>query len=133
MAEELEAFEVRRLIQTCGYLLARLLLRSRRHRYSPLMSAARRVLITVRVVRGSLRRWQPQTYWQVWMSAGGLSLAGLVIEISLWPVFHTWPQLDVYGTACIALVGIRQSLALRGRRRAREPSTIAVHSRAARR
>jgi hypothetical protein len=84
------------------------------------MKAARRVLIVVRVVRSSVRRWQPQTYWQVWMSAGGLPLAALVIGVCLQPVFHAWPQLDVIGVAYIALVGTRQSLALRQRRRARQ-------------
>jgi hypothetical protein len=82
------------------------------------MTAGRRVLITVRIVRARLRRWQPQTYWQVWMRPGGLPLAALVIGVCLQPVFHAWPQLDVTGVAYVALVGTRQSLALRGRRRA---------------
>ena len=81
------------------------------------MTRARRVLIAVRAVRSSLRR-QPQTYWQVWVSAGGLPLAVLVMGICLQAVFHTWPKLDLTGAAYIALVGTRQSLALRSRRRA---------------
>jgi hypothetical protein len=81
------------------------------------MTAARRVLIAVRAARSSLRR-QPQTYWQVWMSAGDLPLAVLVIAVCLQPVLHTWPQLDLTGAGYIALVGTRQSLALHGRRRA---------------
>ena len=82
------------------------------------MTAARRVLLAVRVVLGNLRRWQPQTYWQVWMRAGGLPLASLVIAVCLQPVFHAWPQFSVTGSAYIALVGTRQSLALHSRRRA---------------
>jgi hypothetical protein len=84
------------------------------------MTAARPVLIAVRVVRRSLRRWQPQTYWQVWMSAGGLPLAAMVVGVCLGPVFHTWPQLDVIGTAYVTLVGTRQSLALHRRRRTQQ-------------
>lgn len=84
------------------------------------MTAARRALIAVGVVRGTIRRWQPRTYWQVWIAAGSLPLAALVIGVCLQPVFHTWPQLDATGAAYIALVGTRQSLALRARRRARE-------------
>lgn len=95
------------------------------HGYSPVMTAARRVLIAVRVVRGSLRRWRPSTYWQVWMAAGCLPLAVLVIGISLRLAFHTWPQFDASGSivtaATVALVGTRQSLALRRLRRSREP------------
>jgi hypothetical protein len=84
------------------------------------MAAAGRALIAVRVMRGNLRRWQPQTYWQAWMAAGGLPLAALIIGIGLRLVFHTWPKFDVPGSiftaAYIALVGTRQSLALRTRR-----------------
>lgn len=85
------------------------------------MAAARRVLIAARVVRARLRRWQPQTYWQVWVSTGGLPLAALVIEVLLRPVSHTWPQWDLTWAAYVVLVGTRQSLTLRRRRRAREP------------
>ena len=85
------------------------------------MKAERRVLIAVRVIRGSLRGWQPQTYWQVWMAATGLPLAVLVIGIGVRLVFHTWPEFDTTGSiitaAYIALVGARLSLALRRRRR----------------
>lgn len=86
------------------------------------MTAVRRALTAVRVARGSLRRWQPKTYWQIWFSAGGLPLAALVVGVCLQPVTHGWLQLDVPGAAYIVLVGTRQSLALHGRRRAlREP------------
>jgi hypothetical protein len=84
------------------------------------MKAARRVLIVVRVIRGNLRRWQPQTYWQVWMAVGGLPLAVLVIGIGVRLVVHTWPDFDatesVIAAAYIALAGTRHSLALRRRR-----------------
>jgi hypothetical protein len=84
------------------------------------MAAAWRALIAVRVIRGNLRRWQPQAYWQVWMAACGLPLAALIIGIGLRLVFHTWPTFDVPGSvftaAYIALVGTWQSLALRRRR-----------------
>ena len=84
------------------------------------MKAARRVLIAVRVIDANLRRWQPQTYWQVWMAAGGFPLAVLVIGIGLRLVIHTWPEFDatesVIAAAYIALAGTRQSLALRRRR-----------------
>jgi hypothetical protein len=88
------------------------------------MTAARRTIIAVRDVRASLRRWQPQTYWQVWMKVSGIPLAALVIGVWLRLVFHTWPQLDVPGciitAGYIALVGTRESLALRRRRRVRQ-------------
>jgi hypothetical protein len=103
-------------------LFADLLVRAGCHCHSPVMTTARRVLIADRVVLGSLRRWQPQTHWQAWMSAGGLPLAALVIGIGLGMVFHTWPTFDVPGSIIaagyIALVGGRQSLALRARHRA---------------
>jgi hypothetical protein len=60
----------------------------------------------------------------VWIAAGGLPLAVLVIGIGLRLIFHTWPTFDMSGSiitaAYIALVGARQSLSLRRRRRARE-------------
>jgi hypothetical protein len=84
------------------------------------MKAERRVLIAVRVIPGNLRRWQPQTYWQVWMAVGGLPLAVLVIGIGVRLVVHTWPEFDatesVIAAAYIALTGSRHSLALRRRR-----------------
>jgi hypothetical protein len=89
------------------------------------MAAARRAFVAVRVVRGSLRRWQPQTHWQVWMKVGGIPLAVLVIGACLRLVFRSWPTFDVTGciitAGFIALVrgvalGTGQSLALRKRR-----------------
>ena len=89
------------------------------------MAAARRAFVAVRVVRASLRRWQPQTHWQVWMKVGGFPLAVLVIGACLRLVFRSW-TFDVTGciitAGFLALVrgvalGSRQSLALRRRRR----------------
>lgn len=82
------------------YLLTYQLLRARCHRYSPAMTAARRVLIAVRVVLSKLE------------------LVAVVIALCLPPVFHTWLPLDVTGAAYVVLLGTRQSLALRSRRRA---------------
>jgi hypothetical protein len=94
-------------------------------RYSPVMAAARRALVAVRVVRASLRRWQPQTHWQVWMKVGGIPLAVLVIGACLRLVFRSW-TFDVAGCIITAgffalvrgvALGTRQGLALRRRRR----------------
>jgi len=89
------------------------------------MADARRAFVAVRVVRASLRRWQPQTHWQVWMKLGGIPLAVLVIGACLRLVIGSW-TFDVAGcistAGFLALVrgvalGTRESLALRRRRR----------------
>jgi len=89
------------------------------------MAAAQRAFVAVRVVRASLRRWQPQTHWQVWMKVGGIPLAVLVIGACLRLVFPSW-TFDVIGCITAAgfiafvrgvALGTRQSLALRRRRR----------------
>jgi hypothetical protein len=90
------------------------------------MTAARRAFVAVRVVRASLRRWQPQTHWQVWMKVGGIPLAVLVIGACLRLVFGSWPGFDVTGCIITAgfiafvravALGTRQSFELRRRRR----------------
>jgi hypothetical protein len=59
---------------------------------------------------------------QAWLSAAALPLVVLIVGVGLKLIFHTWPQFDLpsaIGTASyVALAGSRQSLALRGRRRA---------------
>ena len=102
------------------------------------MKAARRVLIAVRVIHANLRRWQPQTYWQVWMAAGGFPLAVLVIGIGLRLVIHTWPEFDatesVIAAAYIALAGTgKASRCAGGAPGSRAERRSAAPSRAARR
>jgi hypothetical protein len=86
------------------------------------MTVTLRVRIAARTIRAALHPLRPQSYWQAWLSAGAVPLVVLIVGLGLRMIFHTWPQFDVpsaIGTASyVALVGSRQSLGLRRRRRA---------------
>jgi hypothetical protein len=68
-----------------------------------------------------------RSYRQVWLSVAAVPLAVLIVGLGLRLIFHTWPQFDpsaAVGTVgFVALVGYRQSLALRRRRRSRSSLT----------
>jgi len=67
------------------------------------------------------RLWQPQTYWQVWLSATRLPLVALIVGLGLRLIFRTWPQFSDSGTVAtigyIAVRGVAGSRALRTRRK----------------
>ena len=67
------------------------------------------------------RLWQPQTHWQVWLSAAGLPLVVLIAGVGLRLIFRTWPQFSVFGAiGTIGYVVVRGgagSRALRTRRK----------------
>jgi hypothetical protein len=79
------------------------------------------------MTKGALHPLRSQSYRQVWLSAIAVPLAVLVVGLGLRLIFHTWPQFDMSGVVgivgYIALIGGRQSLALRRRRRALSWST----------
>lgn len=81
------------------------------------MAAQSRIRGTVTIAR--LR--QPQTYWQVWLSAAGLPLVILIVAAGCRLVFRTWPQFDVPGViggiGWIAVRGGAGCRALRTRRK----------------
>lgn len=54
------------------------------------------------------RLWQPQTYWQVWLSAAGLPLVVLIVGVGLRLIFRTWPQFSVFGAiVTIGYIAVR--------------------------
>ena len=82
-------------------------------RYHPTVAAQSRIRRAVAIAR----RWQPQTYWQVWLSAAGLPLVVLIVGAGQRMIFHTWPQFSVFGAIVgigyIAVRGVAGSRALR--------------------
>jgi hypothetical protein len=83
--------------------------------------------MAARMIKGAVHTLRPQSYRQVWLSAAAVPLAVLIVGLGFRLIFRTWPQFDpsaAVGTAgYIALVGGRQSFALRRRRRALSSST----------
>jgi hypothetical protein len=79
------------------------------------------------MIKSALHPLRPQSYRQVWLSATAVPLAVLIIGLGLRLIFRTWPQFDLSAAAgtvsYVALLGGRQSLALRRRRRALPWST----------
>jgi hypothetical protein len=77
------------------------------------------------------RRWQPQTYWQVWLSAAGLPLVVLIVGAGLRMIFRTWPQFSVFGAIVgigwIAVRGVAGSRALRTRRKILQLAAASDH------
>jgi len=67
------------------------------------------------------RLWQPQTYWQVWLSAAGLPLVVLIVGLGLRLIYRTWPQFDIFGaigaSGYILVRGAARTRALRTRRK----------------
>jgi hypothetical protein len=99
------------------------------------MTARAPVREWMRAIRSALRPLRPKSYWQVWLSVTVLPLTVLTVGLGLKMIFRTWPQFDApaaIGTfSYIALVGARQSQALRRRRRALLSLTGADQRRAA--
>lgn len=89
--------------------------------------------MAARMIKGALHPLRPRSYRQVWLSAAAVPLAVLVVGLGLRLIFHTWPQFDpsaaVGSAGYVALVGGRQSLALRRRRRGLSWSTEQGESR----
>lgn len=75
------------------------------------------------------RLWQPQAYWQVWLSAAGLPLVALIVGVGLRLIFRTWPQFSVFGAIVtigyVAARGGAGSRALRTRREILQSATAA--------
>ena len=76
------------------------------------------------------RLWQPQTYWQVWLSAAGLPLvAALIVGVGHLLIFHTWPQFSVFGAiVTIGYMTVRGGAGSRALRTRRKILQLAVTS-----
>jgi hypothetical protein len=84
------------------------------------MTGARRFQVASRAIRSAVRPLQPETYWQAWLSVLTVPLVISVVGLGLRLAFHTpFDEFPIVGSALyIALVGSRQTLDVRRRRRA---------------
>jgi hypothetical protein len=89
------------------------------------MAARSRIRRAVTIARS----WQPQTYWQVWLSAAGLPLVVLIVGVGLRLIFRTWPQFDVFGAiTTIGYMAVRGGAGTRALRTRRKILQLAAAS-----